>query len=116
MFDGFPLIEIGWTALVFLSGYIFGRLRLRRDNDLIGPPPGMGNSAPPPPPMPRRQPESPPPRLAAELAQWADLDPATEAAINDALAKGHKINAIKILREATGLGLKESKDAIDRLG
>ena len=30
-----------------------------------------------------------------------------------ALQAGNKIEAIKLLREATGLGLKESKDAID---
>ena len=30
------------------------------------------------------------------------------------LLKGNKIEAIKLLRQATGLGLKESKDAIDR--
>lgn len=29
------------------------------------------------------------------------------------LRKGHKIEAIRLLREATGLGLKESKDRID---
>lgn len=104
------------AIVIFFAGYFSGKSRARRENDLIGPPPGMGSNAPPPPPLPRRQPDGPPPRLAAELAQWAGLDPDTETAINDALAKGHKINAIKILREATGLGLKESKDAIDRLG
>lgn len=30
-----------------------------------------------------------------------------------ALLAGNKIDAIKIVREATGLGLKESKDAVD---
>lgn len=30
------------------------------------------------------------------------------------LRKGNKIEAIKLLREATGLGLKQSKDAIER--
>ncbi len=30
-------------------------------------------------------------------------------------ASGKKIEAIKVLREQTGLGLKESKDAVDRL-
>ena len=30
------------------------------------------------------------------------------------LLKGNKIEAIKLLREATGLGLKESKDTVDR--
>ncbi|WP_029116003.1 ribosomal protein L7/L12 [Mycobacterium sp. URHB0044] len=30
-------------------------------------------------------------------------------------ASGKKIEAIKVLREQTGLGLKESKDAVERL-
>lgn len=29
------------------------------------------------------------------------------------LARGNKIKAIKLLRQATGLGLKEAKDAVD---
>jgi ribosomal protein L7/L12 len=35
--------------------------------------------------------------------------------IQDALTKGDKIEAIKIYRELTGMGLKESKDAIEYL-
>ena len=35
--------------------------------------------------------------------------------IKNALREGHKIQAIKIYKEATGLGLKESKDAVDAL-
>ena len=31
----------------------------------------------------------------------------------DALSRGNKIEAIKLLREHTGLGLKEAKDAVD---
>jgi ribosomal protein L7/L12 len=34
-------------------------------------------------------------------------------AATDALAKGHKIEAIKILRQEWGLGLKEAKDTVD---
>lgn len=33
--------------------------------------------------------------------------------VQDALASGNKIEAIKRLREATGLGLKEAKDRVD---
>jgi ribosomal protein L7/L12 len=36
-------------------------------------------------------------------------------AVANALASGRKIEAIKIYREATGLGLKEAKDFIDVL-
>ncbi len=62
------------------------------------------------------QPDRRSPKLPDTLADWANLDPQTEAAINDAMARGNKIEAIKIVREATGLGLKESKEAVDRLG
>jgi ribosomal protein L7/L12 len=31
-------------------------------------------------------------------------------------ARGQKIEAIKLLREKSGLGLKEAKDLVDRLG
>lgn len=35
--------------------------------------------------------------------------------ITDALLKGRKIEAIKIYREATGVGLKEAKEFIEEL-
>ncbi|MBX7244503.1 MAG: ribosomal protein L7/L12 [Candidatus Sumerlaeaceae bacterium] len=38
-----------------------------------------------------------------------------QSQIEAELSRGNKIEAIKIHREATGLGLKESKDAIDAL-
>lgn len=41
-----------------------------------------------------------------------DVD-ALPADVRDALRTGHKIEAIKRLREATGLGLREAKDLID---
>ena len=114
MIDGFPLVEIGWTVLVFLSGYMFGRLRFRRDNDLTGPPPDMGDRHV----SPRRADSRSAGDVSAETPVQptgrTELDPETEAAINQALAQGHKINAIKILREATGLDLKTSKETIDR--
>ena len=45
----------------------------------------------------------------------ASLTPAQRAAIRAALAAGEKIEAIKLLREATGLGLAEAKDAVERM-
>lgn len=36
-------------------------------------------------------------------------------AVSDLVAKGDKIEAIRRYREATGLGLKEAKDAVDAL-
>ena len=44
-----------------------------------------------------------------------DLTPEQRQAFADALYGGRKIEAIKQLREMSGLGLKESKDLIDKL-
>ncbi len=44
-----------------------------------------------------------------------ELSPDQMDRITDALAGGRKIEAIKIYREATGKGLKESKDFLDAL-
>jgi ribosomal protein L7/L12 len=41
-------------------------------------------------------------------------DPATDPEIQDLLAKGNEIQAIKRYRELTGLGPAEAKEAIDR--
>lgn len=41
------------------------------------------------------------------------VEPGYRERIGRALAAGNKIEAIKLYREATGLGLKESKDAIE---
>jgi hypothetical protein len=36
-------------------------------------------------------------------------------AVREALRRGNKIGAIKLYREATGLGLKEAKDAVEAM-
>jgi ribosomal protein L7/L12 len=41
-------------------------------------------------------------------------DPALATQVQDALRRGNKIEAIKIYRELTGVGLAEAKQAIDR--
>jgi hypothetical protein len=43
------------------------------------------------------------------------LPPELEAQLRALLARRDKIGAIKTLRKATGLGLKEAKDLIERL-
>lgn len=52
------------------------------------------------------------PRLATPRSALG-LDPDTRAAIEAAMGRGDKIQAIKLLREATGLGLAESKQAVE---
>ena len=42
-------------------------------------------------------------------------DPASDPEIQDLLAKGNKIQAVKRYHELSGLGLKEAQEAIERL-
>jgi ribosomal protein L7/L12 len=57
--------------------------------------------------------------VAAEIdGQELDIDPAVLADIRKLSDSGQKIEAIKLLREATGLDLTEAKrivDSLDRL-
>ena len=48
--------------------------------------------------------------------EYADpgADPVMSPKIQDALRSGNKIEAIKLYREMTGVGLAEAKDAIDK--
>jgi ribosomal protein L7/L12 len=43
------------------------------------------------------------------------LDPAAESQLREMVARGQKIEAIKRVRELTGLGLKEAKDYVEQL-
>ena len=53
-------------------------------------------------------------RLNIDYAEDANFDPALAPQIQDALRRGNKIEAIKIYRELTGVGLAEAKQVIDR--
>ena len=44
-----------------------------------------------------------------------DLTDSQRHQINDLLQRGSKIEAIKIYRESTGVGLKEAKDAVEAI-
>jgi hypothetical protein len=45
--------------------------------------------------------------------RWPGISDQAAAQIEAALARGHKIEAIKIYRQETNCGLKEAKDAIE---
>jgi len=90
------------AALVAWSGFAFwlGRLSAaRRSVDLSGPPAGVV--------LPRAAP--------SVVRAPAELTPEVLAAIREELARGNKINAIKLLRDATKCGLKEAKDAVEAM-
>jgi large subunit ribosomal protein L7/L12 len=54
------------------------------------------------------QPGGAPPPVAAG-------EPQVSAQVHELAMRGEKIQAIKLLREQSGLGLRESKDIVDRL-
>jgi ribosomal protein L7/L12 len=54
--------------------------------------------------------------IRSNFPSGPELSPETAQEILAALRKGNKIEAIKIYRNVTGLGLKESKDAIETAG
>ncbi len=57
---------------------------------------------------------SPPPLTAEEKQERLDKVTSTQwATIDSALRNGKKIEAIKLLREASSLGLKNSKEAVE---
>ncbi|MCW5954672.1 MAG: ribosomal protein L7/L12 [Propionibacteriaceae bacterium] len=59
-------------------------------------------------------PPAPPGSMIAPPAEVAvEIHDQQRAEIGRLLASGRKIEAIKRYREATGLGLKEAKDAVD---
>lgn len=56
------------------------------------------------------------PSPASSLSGDASLPPAVFAEIDQLIDAGNQIHAIKVLREHTGWGLRESKEYIDRWG
>ncbi len=73
------LAALGWTVLVYRIGVIVGR-NSREGRNLSAPPV-----------TPRA------------------LQPDVRAQVQEALTAGQKIEAIRLVREATGMGLKDSK-------
>jgi hypothetical protein len=89
---------IGWSAFAFWLGRASAS---SKGDDLSGrPPPSF--SIPRPAPLVGHDP--------------ASLSPEALTAIRSELAHGNKINAIKLMREATGLGLAEAKQAVEAMG
>ncbi|MBW8755193.1 MAG: ribosomal protein L7/L12 [Sphingomonadales bacterium] len=86
---------LGWSAFVFWLGRMSGGA----SRDLSGPPKALAT--------PRRAPPV--------GGDPAGLSPEQLAAIRAALTRGNKIEAIKLMRQATGLGLAEAKHAVEAM-
>lgn len=83
------LVVLAALALGFALGRAPGRSAAQRDT-LLGPP-------------------------AVQAQPGSRPTPEVLAAVQAALASGHTIEAIRILRQATGMGLKEAKQAVERM-
>lgn len=93
-------VSTGWTALAALAGAVLCAIGLwtergRRSPDVAG-----GHHA-----APHRRPVSGP----------GGLDPDVAERVRAIALGGRKIEAIKLLRSETGMGLKEAKETVDDL-
>jgi hypothetical protein len=93
---GFALLA--WSALVFWLGRSSAG---SERGDLSGPPPTILTATRP---------------MAPGGIAQAHLSPERLASIRGEIARGNKIAAIKLMREATGLGLAEAKQAVEAMG
>ena len=50
-----------------------------------------------------------------EIRDYAPPEPDVMGEVRDLVRQGKKIQAIKVYREITGVGLKEAKDAVERM-
>jgi ribosomal protein L7/L12 len=95
MFIPLPLLIL--AGLVFLVLLVMAMRPRGRSDDLMAVP------------RPRVQ------RVAVPAGQKLELSSETRVEVERLLANGQVINAIKLVREATGSGLKEAKDMVDQM-
>ena len=94
-------------GIAFLVLLLLAFRRRPGERDLIAPPrPG------PPPPPPRA---TPPRAWPAGAAPIGDLAEEIHGEVQELVAAGRKIEAIKLVRASTGLGLAEAKDLVERM-
>ena len=89
----------GLAVLLLFAGFAMGSRR-REGRDLMEPP---------------RPVQRTPPRPSVTPAPFLVVQPDQRAQIAAALQAGKKIEAIKLMREATGMGLAEAKAAVEAM-
>ena len=103
MYIPIPLLAALGIAFLVLVLIVFRRRSGERD--LIAPP-SRGPTAS----------SAPPPRaLPPAAAPAGDLTAELPGEVRELIAAGRKIEAIKLVRETTGLGLAEAKQLVERM-
>ena len=99
-------------AIVFLAGLILGRVwgraSARRDGNMLSTQAGNVLST-------RPAASARASAYAAPDAILGEPDASLEEEVRRLVAAGSLINAIRLYRERTGCGLKEAKDAVERI-
>jgi hypothetical protein len=104
MYMPVPVLAAIGIAFLVLAWLAFRR---RGERDLIAPP-RPGSPMPPP--------RAEPPRAwPAGAAPIGDLAAELDGEVRALLAAGNKIEAIKLVRAATGMGLREAKEMVERM-
>jgi large subunit ribosomal protein L7/L12 len=99
MFIPIPILIFAGVAFLVMAAQILRRSR-RRDPLLGGAPPVLR-----PAPLPARD--------VSPIMPSTTLPPEIEAQIRALLAAGRKVEAVKLARDTTHLGLKDSKDLVE---
>ena len=102
-----PLPIFAALGILFLALVILLVRRRSGDRDLVAPP-RLGAPTPPPWPASRRQ-------WPADAAPIGDMPEELQREVRALLDSGNKIEAIKLVREATHLGLAEAKQLVERM-
>ncbi len=98
MFVPLPLLIL--AGLVFLVLLVLAMRPRGRTDDLIGVPRPRVLRVP---------------GVTIQPGQKLELSAETRTEVERLLANGQVINAIKLVREVTGLGLKDAKDMVDEM-
>jgi len=93
-----PVPVLAAIGIAFLALLLIALRRRSGERDLIAPPR-----------------PAPPSARPAGAAPIGDAPPELAAEVRALLAAGSKIEAIKLVRAATGLGLAEAKDMVERM-
>lgn len=106
-----PLWQLIAVAVVaFVLGRWSARAGRARQDDVVRPPPYEHPSA-----GSRTSAMGTTPSAPAATSVAATMSPAVMSEVRALIRKGHKIEAIKRVREETRMGLKEAKDFVESL-